>query len=153
MRLMSMAVLVSPVAVAAFTSGSSTADDPKKAEARTENKLVGTWKQVSGKFNGKEFRPPAGTTLIKHVTPTQFMFVDYDKDGKITDAFGGPYTLKGDQYEETPVYGVGDFHGLKGKPQSFMWNVEDNKWHHSGTLSSGATIEEVWERVQKAETK
>ena len=148
MRQMSMAVLVSLLAVAAFTSRRSTADDSTKTEARAENKLVGTWKQVSGKFNGKEFHPPAGTTLIKHVTPTQFMFVDYDKDGKITDAFGGPYTLKGDQYEETPVYGVGDVHGLKGKPQSFTWKVEGNKWHHSGTLSGGLTIEEVWERVE-----
>jgi len=153
MRQISMAVLVSLVAVAVFTSVHSTADNPKDAEARTENKLVGTWKQVSGKFNGQEFRPPAGTTLIKHVTPTQFMFVDYDKEGKVTDAFGGPYTLKADKYEETPVYGVGDFHGLKGKTQSFTWKVEGSKWHHTGTLSGGVTIEEVWERVEKVEKK
>ncbi|HEU4387226.1 MAG TPA: hypothetical protein VFV34_05475, partial [Blastocatellia bacterium] len=146
MRQISMAILISLVVVAAFPPERSTADDPRQAEVRTDNKLVGTWKQVSGKFNGKEFRPPAGTTLIKHVTPTQFMFVDYDKDGKVTDAFGGPYTLKGDKYEETPVYGVGDVHGLKGKTLSFTCKVEGNKWHHSGTLRGGATIEEVWER-------
>ena len=153
MKQISMAVLVSLVAVAVFTSVRSTADEQKEAKARTESRLVGTWRQVSGTFNGKEFRPPAGTTLIKHVTPTQFMFVDYDKDGKVTDAFGGPYTVKGDKYEETPMYGVGDFHGLKGKTQSFTWNVEGNKWYHSGTLSGGVTIEEVWERVDKVEKK
>src|SRR5262245_8939751 len=106
MRQISMVVLISLVVVAAFTAERSTAADPRKPEARTENTLVGTWKQVSGRFNGKEFRPPVGTTLIKHVTPTQFMFVDHDKDGKITDAFGGSYILKGDKYEETPLYGV-----------------------------------------------
>jgi hypothetical protein len=145
-----MAVLVSLVAVAAFTSGRSTADNPKKAEARTENKLVGTWKQVKAKFGGRESKIPEGTTQLKHITPTHFMFVDFDKDGKFIDAFGGPYTLKGEKYEETLDYGFGDvFKTLKGKPQLFECKVEGNKWYHNGTLSSGMTIEEVWVRVEE----
>jgi hypothetical protein len=151
-RQISTAVLVSLVAVAAFTSftsGRSTADDRKKGEAMTENKLVGTWKQVKAKFRGNDVKIPEGTTQLKHVTPTHFMFVDFDKDGKFIDAFGGPYTLKGEKYEETLEYGVGDvFKILKGKPQSFECKVEGNKWYHNGTLSNGLTIEEVWERVE-----
>jgi hypothetical protein len=149
-RQISMAVLVSLVAVAAFTTGRSTADNPKKAEARTENKLVGTWKQVKAKFGGRESKIPEGTTQLKHITPTHFMFVDFDKDGKFIDAFGGPYTLKGEKYEETLDYGFGDvFKALKGKPQLFECKVEGNKWYHNGTLSSGMTIEEVWVRVEE----
>src|SRR5215470_14061727 len=154
MRQISMAVLVSLVAVAAFTSftsgasGRSTAEEPKKAEAMTENKLVGTWKQVKAKFGGNDAKLPEGNTQLKHITSTQFMYVDFDKDGKVIDAFGGPYTLKGEKYEETLEYGVGDvFKILKGKPQSFECKVEGNKWYHSGTLSNGLTIEEVWERL------
>ena len=150
MRQISIAVLMSLGFLGGVTAARSTAGDATKADARTHNSLVGTWKQVSSKFNSKEFRPAAGTTLIKHVTQSQFMFVDYDKDGKINDAFGVPYTLKGDKYEETALYGVGDFHGLKGQTQS-TWKVENNKWYHSGMLSSGAKIDEVWERVEKAE--
>jgi hypothetical protein len=152
MRQISMAVLVSLVAVAAFTSftsGRSTADEPKKAEAMTENKLVGTWKQVKAKFRGNEVKIPEGTTQLKHITPTHFMFVDFDKDGKFIDAFGGPYTLKGEKYEETPEYGLSEiFTNIKGKPQSFECKVEGAKWYHNGTLSNGLTIEEVWERVE-----
>jgi len=155
MRQISMAVLVSLVAVAVSTfltsgtSGRSTAADPKKAKASAENKLVGTWKQVKAKFRGNEVKIPEGTTQLKHITPTHFMFVDFDKDGKFIDAFGGPYTLKGEKYQETLEYGVGDvFKLLKGKPQSFECKVEGNKWYHSGTLSNGLTIEEVWERVE-----
>jgi len=149
-RQISMAVLVSLVAVAAYTSGRSTADDQKKAEAMTENKLVGTWKQVKAKFRGNEVKIPEGTTQLKHITPTHFMFVDFDKDGKFIDAFGGPYTLKGEKYEETLEYGVGDvFKMLKGKRQSFECKVEGAKWYHDGTLSNGLTIEEVWERVER----
>lgn len=155
MRQISMAVLVSLVAVAAFTSyisgasGRSTADDPKQAEARTENKLVGTWKQVKAKFGGNEVKIPEGTTQLKHITPTHFMFIDFDKDGKVFFALGGTYTLKGEKYEEMIEYGVSEvFKTLKGKPQSFECKVEGNKWYHKGTLSSGMTIDEVWERVE-----
>lgn len=133
--LMVMAVLVSTATVSTHAS------------AEAQNPLIGTWRQVSGKFNGKAYEPPPGMTLIKHLTPTQFMFVDHDKDGKVTDAFGGPYVVKGQSYVETPMYGIGDFHGLKGKSQSFTWKVEGKRWYHSGTLSDGATIEEIWERV------
>src|SRR5215475_2172731 len=151
MRQILMAVLVSMVALAAFTSftsGRSTADDSKKAQAMTENKLIGTWKQVKAKFGGNDAKLPDGNTQLKHITSTQFMYVDFDKDGKVIDAFGGPYTLKGEKYEETLEYGVGDvFKILKGKPQSFACKVEGDKWYHNGTLSNGLTIEEVWERV------
>lgn len=152
MRQISMAVLVSLVAVAAFTtfiSGRSTAAGPKKPEASAENKLVGTWKMVKAKFGGKEFKIPEGTMQLKHITPTQYMFVDIDKDGNVLDARGGPYTLKGEKFESTPEYGVSEaFKTLKGKPQSFECKVDGNKWYHKGTLTNGLTIEEVWERVE-----
>jgi hypothetical protein len=69
----------------------------------------------------------------------------------VTSALGGSYTLKGEAYEEVPEYGVGEglLEALKGKTQSFKWKIEGNKWHHTGKLSTGQTIEEVWERVEK----
>ena len=148
----SVAVLVSLVAVAAFTSftsGRSTAADPKKAEASADNKLVGTWKMVKAKYGGKEYNIPEGTTEFKHVTPAHFMLAAIDKDGTVRAAIGGPYTLKGERYVETPEYGLSEvFTNIKGKPQSFECKVQGNKWYHNGTVSSGLTIEEVWERVE-----
>ncbi|HZU39372.1 MAG TPA: hypothetical protein VFA18_25830, partial [Gemmataceae bacterium] len=125
-------------------------DEPKKAEAKPENKLVGTWKLVSAKYDGQEAKLPEGTTMLKHVTSTQFMWATYDKDGMVASVWGGPHTLKGDKYQETPEYGIGGaFKLLKGKAQSFKWKVESNKWYLDGKLSSGQTIEEVWDRVEK----
>jgi hypothetical protein len=123
----------------AFSATNALAEDPKQ-----ENKLLGTWKLVSPKL-------PEGFTQLKHVTPVQFMWAFYDKDGKVTNGLGGSYTLKGDAYEEVPEYGVGEgiLEALKGKTQSFKWKIEGNKWHHTGTLSTGQTIEEVWVRVEK----
>ena len=140
-----LAVIVALAASAA----AGRADEPK-AGAKADNKLVGTWKLVSAKYGGNEFKFPEGTTTIKHVTPTQFMWASYDSDGKVTRTAGGGYTLTGDTYEETPEYGISaDFDVIKGKAQTFKWKVDGNKWHHDGKLSNGLTIEEVWERVEK----
>jgi hypothetical protein len=38
---------------------------------------------------------------------------------------------------------------IKGKAQTFKWKVEGNRWHHTGKLDKGPTIDEVWERVEK----
>jgi hypothetical protein len=151
MRQITMTVLLSLVAATALTSPRSVADNPTTiAEAKSDNQLAGTWKLLSAKYGGKEMKFPEGTTRIKHVTPTQFMWAVYDMDGKVTVGWGGSYTLKGEQYIEFPEYGVGGVSDMyKGKPQEFNWKVEGNKWHHTGKLSSGLTIEEVWERVEK----
>jgi hypothetical protein len=102
-------------------------------ETKQENKLIGTWKVISSTL-------PDGFTQVKHVTPVQFMM----------NGLGGSYTLKGDVYVEIPEYGVGEeqLEVLKGKPQSFKWKIEAHKWHHTGKLSTGQPIKEVWERVQ-----
>ena len=139
-------VMIIALTVAATTAQSGEA----KADAKSENKLVGTWKMISAKYGGEEFKFDPGLTTVKHVTPTQFMWASYDKDGKVTRTAGGSYTMKGATYEEMPEYGTGeDFDIIKGKSQTFKWKVEGNKWYHNGRLSNGLTIEEVWERVEK----
>jgi hypothetical protein len=132
-------------AVVAAVAASAVADEPK-----ADNKLIGTWKLISAKYNGQESKLPQETTTLKHITPTQMMWVTYDKDGKITRAAGGSYTLKGDDFSDTPEYGTGtDFTVVKGGTHTFKCKVEGNKWYHNGKLSNGLTIEEVWERVEK----
>jgi hypothetical protein len=133
----------------AFLAMQAPADEPK-SKSGPANKLVGSWKLISAKYGGQDNKFPEGVTMLKHVTPEQFMWVRYDSDGKVTDAAGGGCTFKGKQYEETPEYGLGDsFEVIKGKTHSFEWKVEGNKWYHSGKLANGLTIEEVWERVEK----
>src|SRR5262245_53180175 len=121
-----------------------------RADEKTENKLVGTWKAISAKYGGQEVNRPADFMQLKHVTPTHFMWAVYGADGKVVASLGGSYTLKGDEYVEMPEYGVGSvLDQLRGKQQAFTWKVEGNKWYHNGKLSSGLTIEEVWERIEK----
>jgi hypothetical protein len=138
------------VVAVVFASAHASADEPAKKETKAENKLVGTWKLVSAKYGGEERTLPEGATMLKHITPTQFMWVSYDKDGTAYRAAGGPYTLKDNQYEEMPEYGFSpDFEIIKGKTHSFKAKIEGNKWYHDGKLANGLTIEQVWERVEK----
>jgi hypothetical protein len=133
----------------AATAATVRAEDPK-GDAKGAQKLVGTWKVVSAKYGGKEVKWPEGTTTVKHVTPTQFMWATYGKDGKVIQAVGGSYTLKGEDYAETPEYGVGAvFEQIKGKTLAFKCKVEGDKWYHTGQSPTGTTVEEVWERVGK----
>jgi hypothetical protein len=39
--------------------------------------------------------------------------------------------------------------GIRGQRQSYKCKVEGNKWYQTGTLSTGQTLEAVWERVEK----
>jgi hypothetical protein len=148
MRTLMITLLFLPAAFMLGAPGS--AGDEPKVNAPQANKLVGTWKLVSAKYGGEEFKFPEGTTHIKHITPTHYMWATYDQDGKVTRASGGTYTLDGDQYEEHPEYGIGpDSELLKGKVQSFKCKVDGNTWHHDGKLSNDLVIEEVWERLEK----
>jgi hypothetical protein len=125
------------------------AEDPKK-DSKLEDDIIGSWTMLSAKYNGTEHKFPEGSTSIKHVTPTQFMWVTYDKDGKVNRAAGGTYTLQGDKYEETPEYGISqDFDIIKGKAQTFKCRIDGDKWYHDGKLNNGLVIEEVWQRVKK----
>jgi hypothetical protein len=129
-------------------AGSVIGDEPKK-EPTTGEKLIGTWKLASAKYAGQEFNFPEGTTTLKHVTGSQFMWVTFDGSGQVSRTAGGSYVLKGDEYTENPEYGFGpDFEGIKGKKQAFKCKIDGDTWHHDGALSTGVTIEEVWERVK-----
>ena len=112
--------------------------------------VVGTWTLVSAKANGKAVDVAAGTTVLKHITPTDFVFVYYTQQGLITVAGGGRYRLTGNHYEETVEYGVGE--GMApyiGKTEAFTLRLDGNRWYHSGTEHDGTVVEEVWERARR----
>src|SRR5262249_25300257 len=121
-----------------------------KVDDSVQEKLVGTWKLASAKYNGQDYDLKKVGTTLKHITPGNFIWVSYDSESKeVSRTAGGKYTLKGDKYAETPQYGLGaDFKAIRDNAHEFTLKLEGDKWHHKGTLSNGITIEEVWERVK-----
>ncbi len=136
------------IATFALASYAPAADDPRPPDPK--ERLVGTWKLATAKYRGQDFPFPESFTTIKIVTPTRYVLVIYGKDGTVARASGGSYKLVGDTYQETPEFSTTEgFDALRSKPQSFHCKVEGNKWIHDGTLSSGMSVEEVWERAEK----
>jgi hypothetical protein len=124
------------------------AGSQEKGAKAEDNKLIGTWKMVSAKYDGQESDTPTRLICFKHITPTHWIWAFADPATKdISMAATGTYTLKDDTYLELPLYTVGQgVEGIRDKPQNFTWKIDGNKWYHTGTLSSGVKIEEVWER-------
>ena len=143
------AAAVAVIALAAHDPPIRLAADEPKGEGATANKLLGTWKLVSAKYGGRESTLPKEATTLKHVTPTHYTWLTFDKDGQATRTQGGPYEFDGEVLKSTPEYGMGPgFEGIKGRVQSFKIKFEGDKFFQSGTLSTGTTLEEVWERVE-----
>jgi hypothetical protein len=112
-------------------------------------KLVGTWRLVSGKYNGQA-ADSGKLVVLKHVTDSQFTWLRYDKETKkISQVAGGTYSVKGQKYSEKPSYGVGeDFEQIRGNEYIFTWKIEGNKWYLNGELPNvKLKIEEVWEKL------
>ena len=110
--------------------------------------LVGTWRLVTAKSGGETIAFPPGTTILKHLTSTHFVWLHHDRQGRITQAGGGSYVLNGSRYDETPEYGLGEgIQPLIGKRQSFTVRIAQGRWYHSGKETNGDVIEEIWERL------
>jgi hypothetical protein len=151
MRQSMMMAILALIAGVAFQSVSS-ANEPKKPEAKPENKLVGTWQLVSAKYDGKDVKFPEGSLRLKHVTPTHFIWTNQNADGIVDTTLGGRCTVQGNKYEEVPEFGTeGILKSFKGELQKFEWKIDGDKWHHTGKLSFGLEIEEVWVRVKGKE--
>ena len=143
------ALAVAQLILAAHNSPTRLAAGEPKGEGTTANKLVGTWKLVSAKYGGRVSTLPKEATTLKHVTPTHYMWVTFDKEGQVTRTQGGSYAFDGEVLKSIPEYGLGsEFEAIKGKQQSFKIKFEGNGWTQNGTLSTGTTLEEVWERVE-----
>ncbi len=135
--------------------------DPASAESATERNspatpLLGAWKLVAGKYgDAAEFEDASPEeTMIKLVTDTHFIWVRFDsKTKEVSHAAGGRCSVSDDKYTEHIEYGIGPVMQLKGTKQPFTWKLEGDRWHHSGTLSNGTRLEEIFERVKNASFK
>lgn len=125
--------------------------DKQLKPVRKATTLVGTWELVSEKWNdAREFTaPPAERKSLKFITPTHFIWVWVDpKTKKISNSMGGTYKLEGDSYVETVEFAFGGMEAYVGKQQKFTAKLEGDKWTHSGVLSGGQKLEEIWRKVK-----
>ena len=119
--------------------------------AKNPSALVGTWELTLEKWGDeKDFTaPPANRRALKFITPTHFIWAWVDpKTKKVTNSMGGTYRLDGDSYVERVEFAFEGMGAYVGKEQKFTAKLEGDKWTHSGILSEGQKLEEIWKRVK-----
>jgi len=134
-----------------FLSLVAWAADKTSVADKSAPSLAGTWELTMEKYgDAKEFTPASGEhKSLKFVTDTHFIWVWVDpKTKKVTTSMGGRYELKGDSYVETPEFATEGMDAYLGKAQKFTAKLEGDQWTHSGQLSEGMHIEEIWKRVK-----
>lgn len=140
-----------------------------------ENKateLIGTWELISYREEDDSIRlePPGFFGYIKHITPTHFNWVFFNKEGdEVFAEGGGRYVLNGDTYTEFIEYRYpkGDREGVvvphAGTVLPFSMKIEDGLWYHTGYVKKAETdpasgeqvivdstkIDEIWKRIDK----
>ncbi len=144
-------------------------------EEDNTGELIGTWELISYREEDDSIRlePPNFFGYIKHITPTHFNWIFFNKeDDEVFAEGGGKYSLKGDTYTEFIEYRYprGDREGVVvphvGTVLPFTKKIEDDLWYHTGyvkkvavdSVSGAATvvdstkIDEIWRKVAKDDT-
>jgi hypothetical protein len=125
----------------------------QQPKSGTSPSQLGTWQLVSGKYGGTAASPGKDERHVKIITATHFVWVAYDdKERVVTSSMGGSCSLQGNKYTETVEFFVPEsMRAYLGKKQEFTIRVEGDKLYQSGKLSDGMEIEEVWQRVKRAQ--
>jgi hypothetical protein len=125
------------------------ADDNPNAPAdakRLRRELPGTWDCVSLADAPKQI------AHIKHLTPTHYTWVTYDRDrNEILAISGGTWSLKDGKYEEVCEFASDTHQHLRGKTNLFAVNLAGDKWDLKGVPDSEIDVDEVWTRIKQGD--
>lgn len=138
------------LAVRIVAIGDDNPNSPADAK-RLKRELPGTWECT-------EANQPPEVHLIKHITPTHWTWVAYDKPkNAILAGAGGTWTIKDGKYQETCEFATDDVQHLRGKSFQFTINLAGDKWDHKGVPGTEIQVDQVWTRLkpsnpQKANT-
>jgi RNA polymerase sigma factor (sigma-70 family) len=114
---------------------------PSPEQARRA--LLGTWESTLSANTPKSFR------CVKHITPTHWTWVAYDRDTKVAfSACGGTWTLKGDKYEETNEFATEDMKHSRGKAFAFNYKLDGDKWFLKSGPELEIHVDDLWVRVK-----
>jgi hypothetical protein len=119
------------------------------AQSKANNlnsKIVGTWKMVSMagiETDGKPFKADLSKVQqYKIITPTHWMYVNYDTDSLRGGGNGGTYELKGNKYIEALT---------ENYKTDFTVKVEGDKYYQDGFIlfpdGKKLVLNEVYQRV------
>ncbi len=149
-----------------FFSGCS-ADKSAENVTLGEDVLEGSWQLVSriNHADGDTTWSELADNMIyqKHITPTHFTWLGFDKEAeRTTGTGGGTYTFQGDNYVEDIHFFYPPGSSILGQTIPFSVEMKDGQWYHTGyskdlefdaetgemKVVDSTKIEEIWERVE-----
>jgi hypothetical protein len=121
-------------------------NDQKPDLEQLRRDLQGTWECVSFPEWPKEMMH------IKHITPTHYTWVTYDRENnRILATAGGTWSVKDDRYTEVCEFASDTHQHLRGKTNTFTIKVAGDKWDHMGVPGTEIEVNEVWKRMKLGE--
>ncbi len=149
-----------------FIFASCSNEQGKESASEAPKSLVGTWELVSyisDSSGGQEWKKqPSNILYQKHLTPTHFTWVSYQKDNdQVAGMGGGTYTYDGEHYVESIEFFLPATSSILGQNINFEADFVDGQWHHTGyvknfefdvesaetMVTDSSKIEEMWRKV------
>ena len=141
--------LIRPEANADETKSALSESDSKLAQA-----LIGSWRIIEAHRDGVPSELHYTAVTIKHITPTQFLWLSYKPDDrKIFRSMGGSWTVKNGVYLETPQYATREDFVDKGYGNVTRIECEIKGDIFTQTIvgKDGSRFVEVWKRMKPGE--
>ena len=116
-------------------------------EQNITSPLAGTWRITGRERDGQmSTMQPGPRKTLKVLTDSRFQWIAYNSEtGEFSGTGGGTYTAKDGKYTENIEFFSRDSSRV-GMQLTFNYEVKNGKWHHTGKSSTGAPVNEVWER-------
>ena len=114
----------------------------RSLRAPAADAIAGTWELVSPGMS--EYRQ------IKMLTGSHFVWATYERGtGMLVASAGGAYEFDGRTYIERLDFGSEALLlELIGRDQVFTAKLEGDEWYHTGTLTNGIEVRELWKRLE-----
>lgn len=117
--------------------------------------IQGTWELLTYKDNaeGLDLSYPDFVNYIKLLTPTHFIWIQYNDEGdEISGAGAGTYSYQDEKYTESiqVLYPTGN--PLRGSDVTFTCVVDGSRWTHKSTEGEGGQasplfVDEKWAKI------
>ncbi len=163
---MKNAIIFIPFFLAIFLFSCSS-DKTSENESLSADALEGSWQLVSRINHGSGDTTwsslPDDIIYQKHITPTHFTWLSYDKgENRTTGTGGGTYTFNDETYTEDINFFYPPGSSILGQTIPFTVEMKDGKWYHTGyskdlefdaetgdmMVVDSTKIEEIWERIE-----
>jgi len=124
--------------------------------------LMGTWELVRYKDSDDSIYSeyPPFISYVKHITPTHFIWINYNAEGdEVISEGGGTYSIKDGSYIEHVEFRFPPGERMRGVSLPFTYSIENGNWFHRGFMRrmgeggesaieiDSSQIDEIWRKA------